>query len=127
MLSVACSPHLFQPASIQISGQGKRTTESLVGYQGFHLSVAVSMHPLQSGYCYVRQCSLYAYLLLISLYEMCLGELHYISLYALSLHSTLAHLWVPFSLGVSWNKRTSALQSNNFRLSLHITQTEMYL
>ena len=28
--------------------------------------------------CYVRQCSVYAYLLLISLYEMCLGVLHYI-------------------------------------------------
>ena len=27
---------------------------------------------------------------------MCLGILYYISLYALSLHSTLAHLWVPF-------------------------------
>ena len=46
--------------------------------------------------CYVRQCSLFAYLLLISLYEMCLGGLHYNSLYALSLHSTLACLWVPF-------------------------------
>ena len=46
--------------------------------------------------CYVRQCSLFAYLILSSLYEMCLGVLHSISLYALSLHSTLAHLWVPF-------------------------------
>ena len=44
-----------------------------------------------------------------TLYEMCLGILHYNSLYALSLHSTLAHLWVPFSLGNSQNKRTSAL------------------
>ena len=39
------------------------------------------------------------------LYMQCLEGLHYISLYALSLHSTLAHLWVPFSSGVSWNKR----------------------
>ena len=46
--------------------------------------------------CYVRQCSLYAYLILYSLYEICLGVLHYISLYALSLHSTLPHLRVPF-------------------------------
>ena len=46
--------------------------------------------------CYVRQCSLYTYLILNSLYEMCLGVLHYISLYALSLHSTLAHLQVSF-------------------------------
>ena len=41
------------------------------------------------------------------LYETCLGVLHYISLYALSLHSTLSHHWVPFSSGVSQNKRTS--------------------
>ena len=52
MLSVAYSPHPFQPASIQTSGQGRRTTESLVGYQGFHLSGAASMHPSQSG-CWV--------------------------------------------------------------------------
>ena len=57
--------------------------------------------------CYVRQCSLLDDLILNSLYEICLGVLCYISLYALSLHSTFAHLWVPFSLGVSWNKRTS--------------------
>ena len=50
----------------------------------------------QINYCYVRQCSLYAYLILSSLYVMCLGILCYISLYALSLHSTLAHLQVPF-------------------------------
>ena len=47
-------------------------------------------------FCYVRQCSLFVYLMLSSLYEMCLRVLHYISLYALSLHSTLACLWVPF-------------------------------
>ena len=58
---------------------------------------------------------------------MHLGELCYNSLYALSLHSTLAHLQVPFSSGVSQNKRTSALQSNKLKLSLHITQTETYL
>ena len=58
---------------------------------------------------------------------MCLGLLHYISLYALILHSTLAHHRVPFSLGVSQNKRTSALRSNKLKLSLHITQTETYL
>ena len=58
---------------------------------------------------------------------MCLGVLHYISLYALISRSTLAHHWVPFSLGVSQNKRTSALQSNKLKLSLHITQTETYL
>ena len=46
--------------------------------------------------CYVRQCSLFDNLILNSLYEMCLGVLHYISLYALSLQSTLAHLQVPF-------------------------------
>ena len=51
---------------------------------------------IRDKWCYVRQCSLFAYLILNSLYEMCLGLLHYISLYALSLHSTLAHLWVPF-------------------------------
>ena len=58
---------------------------------------------------------------------MGLGVLHYISLYALSLHSTLAHHWVSFSSGVSWNKRTSTLQSNKLKLSLYITQTETYL
>ena len=58
---------------------------------------------------------------------MCLGVLHYISLYALSLHSTLAHHQVPFSLGVSQNKRTHASQSNKLKLSLHITQTKTYL
>ena len=49
--------------------------------------------------CYVIQCSLYAKfnaLMLISFYKMCLGILHYISLYALNLHSTFAHLCVPF-------------------------------
>ena len=64
--------------------------------------------------------------MLISLYEMCLGVLHYVSLYALNLHSTFAHLWVLFSLGVSQNKRTSTLQSNELKFSLHITQTETY-
>ena len=62
-----------------------------------------------------------------SFYEMCLGVLCYISLYALRLHSTLACLQVPFSLGVSQNKRTSATQSNKLKLSLCITQTETYL
>ena len=61
------------------------------------------------------------------LYEMCLGVLHYISSYALILHSTLAHHWVPFSLGISQNKRTSASQINKLKLSLHITQTGTYL
>ena len=46
---------------------------------------------------------------------MCLGVLHYISLYALSLHSTIAHHWVPFSSGISRNKR--------IRLHKLITQT----
>ena len=58
---------------------------------------------------------------------MCLGVLHHISLYALILHSIFAHHWVASSLGVSQNKRTSTLQSNKLKLSLHITQTEMYL
>ena len=62
-----------------------------------------------------------------TLYEMFLGELYYISLYALTLHSTLAHHQVPFSLGVSQNKRTSTSQSNKLKLLLHITQTETYL
>ena len=63
----------------------------------------------------------------ISLYVMCLGVLCYISLYALNLHSTLAHLWVPFSLGVSQNKRTSAMQSNKLKLSLHINSNRNLL
>ena len=46
---------------------------------------------------------------------------------ALILHSIFAHHQVPFSLGVSWNKRTSTSQSNKLKLSLHITQTETYL
>ena len=65
--------------------------------------------------------------MLICLYVMCLGVVHYISLYALTLHSTLACHLVPFSLGVNWNKKTSTLQSNKLQLSLHITQTETYL
>ena len=39
------------------------------------------------------------------LYMQCLGGLHYNSLYAMSLHCTFACLQVPFSSGVSWNKR----------------------
>ena len=35
---------------------------------------------IMSLHCYVRQCSLYVYLILVSLHEMCLGVLHYISL-----------------------------------------------
>ena len=58
--------------------------------------------------------------------KMCLGVLHYISLYALSLHSTPACHQVPFSLGVSQNKRTCTLQSNKLKPSLRITQTETY-
>ena len=58
---------------------------------------------------------------------MCLEVLHYVSLYALILHSTLACHLVPSSLGVSQNKRTSTLQSNKLKLSLLITQTETYL
>ena len=53
--------------------------------------------------------------------------LHYISLHALSLHNTPAPLWVPFTLGVSWNKRTGTMQSNKLKLSQHIMQTETYL
>ena len=53
--------------------------------------------------------------------------LHYNSLYALILHSKLAHHQVPFYLGVSWNKTTSASHSNKLKLLLHITQTETYL
>ena len=62
--------------------------------------------------CYVRQCSLYAYLILIFICNVSKG-LHYISLYALSLHSTFTHLRVPFTLGVSQNKRTRTLQGKN--------------
>ena len=61
--------------------------------------------------------------MLNSLYDLSLGVLHYNSLYALILQSTLAHHQVPFSSGVSWNKRTSTLQSNKLKLLLHITQT----
>ena len=85
---------------------------------------------LDEPLCYVIQCSPYAKfdaLMLTSLYEMCIGVLHYIYLYTLNLHSTFAHLWVPFSLGVSWNKRMSASQSNELKFSLYITQTETYL
>ena len=53
-------------------------------------------------------------------------ELCYISLYALILHSTFAHQ-VPFSLGVSQNKRTSTSQINKLKLLLHTTQTKTYL
>ena len=55
---------------------------------------------------------------------LCLGVFHYNSLYALNLHSTFAHHQVPFSLGVSQNKRTSASQSNELKFILHMTQTE---
>ena len=65
--------------------------------------------------------------MLYSLHEMCLDVLCYISLYALILHSTLPCHWVPFPSGVTQNKRTSTLQSNKLKLSLHITQTETYL
>ena len=68
-----------------------------------------SNHSIAAKYCYVRQCSLFAYLILSSLYEMCLGVLHYISLYALSLHSTLCSSSGSFSLCVRQNKRTSTL------------------
>ena len=47
----------------------------------------------------------------------------YNPLYALILHSKFAHHQVPFSLGVSQNKRTSALHSNKLKLLLHKTQT----
>ena len=56
-----------------------------------------------------------------------LRDLHYNSLYALILHSKLARHQVPFSLGVGWNKTTSALHSNKLKLLLPITQTETYL
>ena len=58
--------------------------------------------------CYVRQCSLFAYLVLSSLYEMCLGVLCYISLYELSLQSSLCLSLGSFSLHVRQKKRTSA-------------------
>ena len=62
-------------------------------------------------------------LILVSLYMLCLGVLHYNSLCALNLHSTFVHQWVPFSSGVSQNKRTSAYQNNELNLILHISQT----
>ena len=67
-------------------------------------------------YCYVIQSSLQAKfdaLILISLYVLCLGVLHYDSLYALNLHSTFARHWVPFSLGVSQNKKLALLEVMN--------------
>ena len=57
--------------------------------------------------CYVRQCSLFAYLIHSSLHEICLGGLHLNSLYALSLHSTLCSSLGSFSSHVRQNKRTS--------------------
>ena len=45
MQSMVSFPHLSQPASILTSGWGKRTTESLVSYQGFHWYGIASMHP----------------------------------------------------------------------------------
>ena len=51
--------------------------------------------------------------------------LHYNSLYALSLHSTLAHLQVHFSSHVRWNKRTGACKLK-LKLTLHVTQTKTY-
>ena len=64
--------------------------------------------------------------MLNSLYVLSLGVLQYNSLYALISHSIFAHHRVPFSSGVSQNKRTSDSQSNKLKLSLHITQTETY-
>ena len=59
---------------------------------------------------------------------MCLGVLHYISLYALSSQSTLAHLWVPFLCMLGRiNKRTSTMQCNKLKLLLYTTQTKTYL
>ena len=77
--------------------------------------------------CYVRQCSLFAYLLLSSLHEMCLGGLHYISLYALSLHSTLAHFQVPFLHMLGRIREQVHVLYNKLKLILHITQTKTYL
>ena len=77
--------------------------------------------------CYVRQCSLFAYLILSSLYEMCLGGLCYISLYALSLHSTLAYLWVPFLCMLGRIREQAQVIYNKLKLILHITQTKTYL
>ena len=59
------------------------------------------------------------------LYMICLGGLHYYSLYALSLHSTLAHLWVPF-LHVLGGIREQAHVILKLKLILHITQTKTY-
>ena len=73
--------------------------------------------------CYVRKCSLFASLLLISLYEMCLGVLCYNSLYALSLHSTLACLWVPF-LCLLGRIREQEHVILKLKLILHMTQTK---
>ena len=78
-------------------------------------------------YCYVRQCSLFAYLIISFLYEMCLGGFHYNSLYALSLHSTLAHLWVPFLHMLGGIREQVHVIYNKLKLILHITQTKTYL
>ena len=47
--------------------------------------------------------------------------------FALNLHSTYAHLGVPFSLGVSQNKRNGAFQSNEFRFTLCNTNEFIYI
>ena len=54
----------------------------------------------------------------------CLGGLHYISLYALSLHSTLAHLWFPFLCMLGGIRELVLCDVIILKLSLHITQTE---
>ena len=58
---------------------------------------------------------------------MCLGVLHYNSFCALSLHSTLAHLWVPFLHVLGRIREQAHVIYDKLKLVLHITQTETYL
>ena len=57
---------------------------------------------------------------------MCLGGLHYNSLYALNLHSTLAHLQVPFLHMLGRIREQAHVIYNKLKLILHITQTKTY-
>ena len=75
--------------------------------------------------CYVRECSLLCIIATYFFISNVSRGLCYNSLYALSLHSTLAHLWAPF-LCMLGRIREQAHVILKLKLILHIMQTKTY-
>ena len=93
-----------------------------------HMMPMASMLVSYDTYCYVRQCKLkcifaLGFFICKLSFRMSRGFCYGASLkliYALSLHSTIAHFWIPCSSCVRWNKRGTHLERINTTINILI-------